>query len=191
MLHMPTRYDFSATLPVIRDLPIRLFGVIRESIVDGPGMRFVIFVQGCPHHCPGCHNPESHDPAGGYLSSTARIWKAASQNPMIRGITFSGGEPFLWGNELYEIGRAARDAGMNVMTYSGYTYEQLLEKAKTEEGVKKLLTVSNYLVDGPYVEAQRDITLQFRGSANQRIWDVTCYPNSDRASLVDFDIVRH
>ena len=191
MLHMPTRYDFSATLPVIRDLPIRLFGVIRESIVDGPGMRFVIFVQGCPHHCPGCHNPESHDPAGGYLSSTARIWKAASQNPMIRGITFSGGEPFLWGNELYEIGRAARDAGMNVMTYSGYTYEQLLEKAKTEEGVKKLLTVSNYLVDGPYIEAQRDITLQFRGSANQRIWDVTCYPNSDRASLVDLDIVRH
>ncbi len=192
MLHMPTRYDFSPSPRIVRDLPIRLFGVIRESIVDGPGMRFVIFVQGCPHHCPGCHNPESHDPAGGYLSSTARIWKAASQNPMIRGITFSGGEPFLWGNELYEIGRAARDAGMNVMTYSGFTYEQLLEKAKTEEGVKKLLTVTNYLVDGPYIEAQRDITLKFRGSANQRIWDVTCYPNTDRASVVDFDKgVRH
>ena len=125
------------------------------------------------------------------MSSTARIWQAASKNPMIRGITFSGGEPFLWGNELYEIGRVAREAGMDIVTYSGFTYEQLLEKAKREEGVRKLLTVTNYLIDGPFVEAQRDITLKFRGSSNQRILDVTCYPNSDRAQVVDFDTVRH
>ena len=191
MLHMPMRYTNLTPVRPIADLPIRLFGAVRESIVDGPGLRFVVFVQGCPHHCPGCHNPESHDPDGGYMSSTARIWQAASKNPMIRGITFSGGEPFLWGNELYEIGRVAREAGMDIVTYSGFTYEQLLEKAKREEGVRKLLTVTNYLIDGPFVEAQRDITLKFRGSSNQRILDVTCYPNSDRAQVVDFDTVRH
>lgn len=185
MLHMPSRRTAPAiTVP---DLPIRLFGVVRESIVDGPQLRFVIFVQGCPHHCPGCHNPESHDPAGGYLSSTARIWNVIRQNPMLRGVTFSGGEPFLWGNELYEIGRAAHEAGLNVMTYTGFTYEKLLEKAKTEEDVRRLLSVTNYLVDGPFVLAERDLSLKFRGSRNQRILDVTCYPNSEAARVLDFD----
>jgi len=187
MLHMPARYTAAFAPAAVADMPIRLFGVVRESIVDGPGLRFVIFVQGCPHHCPGCHNPESHDPAGGYLSSTARIWKVLRENPSLRGVTFSGGEPFLWGNELAEIGRAARESGLDVMTYSGFTYEKLLEKAKTEPGVKKLLTVTNYLVDGPFVEAERDLSLKFRGSRNQRILDVTCYPNSAAAREIDFD----
>lgn len=184
MLHVPQRRTFSPAADTIRDLPIRLFGVVRESIVDGPRLRFVVFVQGCPHHCPGCHNPLSHDPAGGYESSTGRIWRAIQENPMLRGVTFSGGEPFLFGNELYEIGRAARDAGLDVMTYSGYTWEALLEKAKTEEGVHRLLSVTNYLVDGRFVLAERDLSLQFRGSRNQRIWDVTCYPNSTQARLI-------
>jgi len=191
MLHITSHRFVSPQHIAVADMPIRLFGVVRESIVDGPNLRFVVFVQGCPHHCPGCHNPESHDPAGGYMSSTARIWQAASKNPMIRGITFSGGEPFLWGNELYEIGRIARETGMDIVTYSGFTYEQLLEKAKREDGVRKLLTVTNYLIDGPFIEAQRDLNLKFRGSTNQRILDVTCYPNSDRAQVVDFDAVRH
>jgi len=176
------------------DNTITLYGLVTDSIVDGPGFRTAIFVQGCPHHCPGCHNPESHDPAGGYVSSTARIWNVIRQNPMLRGITFSGGEPFLWGNELAEIGRAARDAGMDVMTYSGFTYEQLLEKAKSEDGVRRLLTVTNFLVDGPFVLAQRDLSLKFRGSRNQRILDVTCYPNSENARVLDLDhpsSIRH
>jgi len=187
MLHIPSRRVLSPQHIAVADLPIRLFGVVRESIVDGPNLRFVVFVQGCPHHCPGCHNPESHDPEGGYLSSTARIWKVAEQNPMIRGITFSGGEPFLWGNELAELGRAARSIGWDVMTYTGFTYEVLLEKAKEDEGVRKLLSVTNYLVDGPFVQAQRDLTLKFRGSRNQRILDVTCYPNSPKARVLDWD----
>ena len=187
MLHIPSRRTVSPAHIAAADLPIRLFGVVRESIVDGPNLRFVVFVQGCPHHCPGCHNPESHDPAGGYLSSTARIWNVVRQNPMLRGITFSGGEPFLWGSELYELGRAARDAGLDVMTYTGFTYETLLEKAKNDESVRKLLTVTNYLVDGPFVLAQRDLSLKFRGSRNQRILDVTCYPNSEKARVMDWD----
>ena len=182
MLHAPRRAFVNEYTP--RDLPIRLHGAVRESIVDGPRLRFGIFVQGCPHHGPGCHNPASHDPAGGYVSSTARLWAAIRENPLLRGVTFSGGEPFLWGEELYEIGRAAHEAGLDVMTYSGYTYETLLERAKNEESVQKLLTVTDYLVDGPFILAQRDLTLKFRGSRNQRILDVRCYPNSDNARII-------
>ena len=164
----------------VKSLPIRLAGVISESIVDGPNLRFVIFTQGCPHHCPGCHNPETHDPAGGEETTTDRIWAKIDANPMLKGITFSGGEPFLWGQELAEIGRAAAAKGMNVMTYSGYTYEKLLEMAKHDAGVHALLCVTDYLIDGPYVESLRNLELQFRGSSNQRILEITCYPNSIR-----------
>ena len=185
MLHTP-RYSHTSEITV-EELPIRLFGVARESIVDGPKLRLVVFVQGCPHHCPGCHNPESHDPEGGYMSTTTRIWNAIKENPLLKGVTFSGGEPFLWGHELAAIGKAARAAGLDVMTYTGFTYEKLLERAETEPSVKELLTVTNYLVDGPFVLAERDLNLKFRGSRNQRILDVTCYPNSTAAQLLDFD----
>ncbi len=163
------------------DKPIRLFGTASESIVDGPGVRFVIFVQGCPHHCPGCHNPESHDPSGGKLSSTLDLWKEIQRDPLLTGVTFSGGEPFLWADELADIGAAARDAGLDVMTYTGYTYEQLLKRGETDLSVRRLLTVTNYLVDGRFEQDKRDLTLKFRGSRNQRILDVTCYPNSKNA----------
>lgn len=171
----------------IESLPIRLYGIIRESIVDGPDLRFVVFVQGCPHHCKGCHNPESHDPEGGFLTTTDKIWKTFLKNPMITGITFSGGEPFGWARELAVVGKAVRETGRDVMTYSGYTYEQLLSLAENDKGVHDLLSVTNYLVDGPYIESLRDLTLQYRGSSNQKIRDITCYPNSKNAKIVDFD----
>lgn len=179
MLHSPRRHSFGPD-PLARpaDLPLRLYGTVAESIVDGPGLRFAIFVQGCPHHCPGCHNPLSHDPEGGTLSSTAALWDRILALPHLTGITFSGGEPFAQPAPLAELGRAAQNRGLHVMTYSGYSYETLLEMAKTDDSVHRLLTVTNYLVDGPYLEAKRDLTLKFRGSSNQRILDVTCYPNS-------------
>ena len=170
----------------VASMPIRLFGIARESIVDGPNLRFVVFVQGCPHHCPGCHNPGSHDPEGGKLATTSKIWDAIIKNPLIKGVTFSGGEPFMQPEPLAEIGRAAQEYGLDVMTYTGFTYEQLLEMAKTNEGVHKLLCVSNYLVDGRYIEAERDLTLKYRGSRNQLIRDITCYPNSTNAQIIEF-----
>lgn len=169
----------------IESLPIRLFGVARESIVDGPELRYVIFVQGCPHKCPGCHNPESHAYGGGQLTTTDRVWRDIKKNPLIKGLTFSGGEPFLWGHELSVIARRAISEGMNIMTYSGFTYEHLLKKAETEPSVHELLSVTNYLVDGRYVDALRDLNLHFRGSSNQRIFDVTCYPNSKDAQIIE------
>ena len=178
-LHLPTTRR--RTYNMIEDKPIRLFGTASESIVDGPGVRFVIFVQGCPHHCPGCHNPGSHDLCGGTMSSTLELWNEIRRDPLLTGVTFSGGEPFLWADELAEIGKAAADKGLDVMTYTGYTYEQVLEMAETDPGVKRLLTVTNYLVDGRFEEELRDLSLKYRGSSNQRILDVTCYPNSKNA----------
>ncbi len=169
----------------IEDLPIRLFGVVRESIVDGPQLRYVIFVQGCPHKCYNCHNPESHAYEGGKVTTTAKLWADIQKNPLIKGITFSGGEPFLWGHELALIARKAREHGLDIMTYSGFTYEHLLKKSETEPSVHELLTETNYLVDGRYVDAKRDLSLKFRGSTNQRILDVTCYPNSTSAQQIE------
>ncbi len=176
--------SFSTDTP-IEDIPIRLFGVVRESIVDGPRLRYVIFTQGCPHKCFNCHNPESHSYGGGKLTTTAKLWADIRKNPMIKGITFSGGEPFLWGHELAVIAKKASDAGLDIMTYSGFTYEQLLKKCETEPSVKELLSYTNYLVDGRYIDSMRDLNLKFRGSTNQRILDVTCYPNSTEASEIE------
>ncbi len=176
--------SFSSEEP-IESLPIRLFGIMRESIVDGPRLRYVIFVQGCPHKCAGCHNPSSHAYGGGQLTTTEKIWNDIIKNPMIKGLTFSGGEPFLWGHELAVIAKKAIDRGMDIMTYSGFTYEHLLQKAKTEPSVHELLSVTNYLVDGRYVDAQRNLNLRFRGSTNQRILDITCYPNSQNAAQIE------
>lgn len=165
----------------IKDMPIRLAGIVRESIVDGPDLRFVVFVQGCPHKCEGCHNPETHDFEGGALTTTAKIWAEIEKNPMIKGVTFSGGEPFCQAQALAEIGKAAAERGLHIMTYSGFTYEVLLKKAQEDEGVRALLGVTNYLVDGPFVLAKRDLSVKYRGSRNQRVLDITCYPNSTEA----------
>ena len=181
-LHVPTR---RRTYNLIEDKPIRLFGTASESIVDGPGVRFVIFVQGCPHHCPGCHNPSSHDPRGGTMSSTLELWNEIRRDPLLTGVTFSGGEPFLWADELAEIGKAAADKGLDVMTYSGWTWEELQEMAASDTGVRDLLSVTRYLVDGPFLQAERDLSLRFRGSRNQHIRDIDAWPVSDETVLLD------
>lgn len=148
---------------------IRISGMIDESIVDGPGLRMTVFVQGCPHHCKGCHNPQTHDFDGGEVKSIMEIFESFKENPLLSGITFSGGEPFCQSRPLSRLGQLVKGKGQNVVTYTGYTYEQLLEMSKTDEGVKDLLEVTDILIDGPYVEEKRDLDLKYRGSSNQRI----------------------
>jgi len=150
---------------------IRISGIVEESIVDGPGFRYVVFTQGCPHHCPGCHNPQTHPFEGGTMMDIDDIFKAFCENPLLSGITFSGGEPFCQPKPLYELAVKVHKKGKTVMTYTGYTLEQLEEMH--DIWVKKLLSVSDILVDGPYVEELRDLDLQFRGSSNQRILYLT------------------
>ena len=151
---------------------IRLFGLVGDSIVDGPGFRVSIFTQGCPHHCPGCHNPGSHDFEAGTVWTLDDVEKKFTGNPLLSGITLSGGEPFAQAAACAELARRAHQKGLNVWVYSGYTYEKLLEKAQAEEGVDALLKEADVLVDGPFLLAERSLELDFRGSRNQRLIDL-------------------
>ena len=150
---------------------LRVSGIVEESIVDGPGLRYVIFTQGCTRACPGCHNPQTHPLDGGTLMDTGAIFRRFSENPLLAGITFSGGEPFLQAEALCGLAEAVHAAGRNVMAYTGFTFEELLDKARAEPAVARLLELVYLLVDGPYIEALRDLDLPFCGSANQRLLD--------------------
>ena len=151
---------------------IRLAGVVRESIVDGPGIRMTVFTQGCPHKCEGCHNPQTHDFNGGYMSDTDNILKAVKKDPMLQGITFSGGEPFMQCEPLIELAKACHQQELNVMIYTGFTFEQLYENFDKHPEYKELLEQCDWLIDGRFVLSQRTLNLRYRGSKNQRIIDV-------------------
>ncbi len=174
----------SATAPEpMSDRTIRIAGVIEESIVDGPGIRFVIFTQGCPHHCPGCHNPQTHDFAGGQEVAVSRLLADAQANPLVGGVTLSGGEPFCQPGPLAELAEALRRGGKHIMAYTGYTWEQLLQM--DDPDVRALLRQCDVLVDGPFLQEQRDLTLRFRGSRNQRLIDVPASLAQSRVVLTD------
>jgi anaerobic ribonucleoside-triphosphate reductase activating protein len=152
---------------------LRLNGIVKESIVDGPGLRYVTFAQGCPHHCKGCHNPQTHSFTDGYETDTESVFQDYIKNPLLAGITFSGGEPFCQPAAFAELGRMIQNRGGNVITYTGFIYEDLLEKAKTDSAIGDLLSVTDLLIDGPYIEEQRSLDLLFRGSLNQRLIPLT------------------
>ncbi|MBR0307464.1 MAG: anaerobic ribonucleoside-triphosphate reductase activating protein, partial [Mogibacterium sp.] len=149
---------------------IRMCGIEPESIVDGPGFRYVVFVQGCPHRCPGCHNPESHDFDGGYDITVGEVFEQIMANPNLRGVTFSGGEPFEQTEALLELAHLVKGAGLTLMSYSGYTLEEL--EARHAAATDKLLGLLDILVDGRYIESLRNLTLIYRGSENQRVIDM-------------------
>ncbi|MBQ8614497.1 MAG: anaerobic ribonucleoside-triphosphate reductase activating protein [Ruminiclostridium sp.] len=150
---------------------IRLAGLVPESMVDGPGIRFTIFTQGCPHKCEGCHNPETHDFNSGRLADVDKIFSKIIANPLIKGVTFSGGEPFCQPEPLAYLAALLKEKGYHVMSYSGYTFEELIEKGKSNEHIKNLLSRLDVLVDGRFVLAERSLELRFRGSRNQRVLD--------------------
>ncbi len=152
-------------------MKLQLSGTANDSIVDGPGLRFTIFVQGCPHHCPGCHNPQTHSFEGGTAADTEALLAQIQKNPLLDGVTFSGGEPFCQARALAELGTHIRALGLNIITYTGYTFEYLLAH-REENAFGALLEVTDFLVDGPFLEAQKSYQLHFRGSTNQRILDV-------------------
>ncbi|MGN0970513.1 MAG: anaerobic ribonucleoside-triphosphate reductase activating protein [Aristaeellaceae bacterium] len=149
---------------------IRIAGTVNDSIVDGPGYRYTIFTQGCPHHCPGCHNPQSHDFEGGRVVDTDAILRQVRENPLLDGITLSGGEPFCQPEACRALAEAAHDLGMSVWCYTGYTWEKLMQEA--DPARLALLEAVDVLVDGPFILAQKSLELKFCGSRNQRLIDV-------------------
>lgn len=151
-------------------MELRIAGTANDSIVDGTGIRFTIFTQGCPHHCEGCHNPETHDFSGGEVVDTADLLARIKANPLLDGVTFSGGEPFCQAKALADLGREIKSLGLNIVTYTGYTFEKLYAD-RHENGWGELLAVTDHLVDGPFILAQKDWEIKFRGSSNQRYID--------------------
>lgn len=149
---------------------IHASGVIPESIVDGPGIRYVIFTQGCPHNCPGCQNPQTHAFHGGKQLPVSRIVDDIRHDPLVCGVTLSGGEPMCQPKPLAQLAEKVNSMGKNVIVYSGYTFEELM--GKNDPDVNCLLNQCRYLIDGPFLEDKKSLMLPFRGSTNQRIIDV-------------------
>lgn len=164
---------------------IRIAGVVRESIVDGPGLRFAVFCQGCPHNCEGCHNPATHDFGGGYDCELSKILAAVDENPLLDGVTFSGGEPMCQPEAFALLATELKKRKLNIVTYTGYTYEELVSMAETKPAVGKLLDLTDLLVDGRFIKEQRDLTLLFRGSGNQRIIDMNMTRKNGSLSLAE------
>ena len=144
-------------------MEIRIAGIEPESIVDGEGLRYAIFLQGCNRHCKGCHNPTTHALKGGKLVDTSEIIVDFKRNHLLDGITLTGGEPLLQIDAATDLAKAAQDWGLNVWCYTGYKLEEIPEEAN------KLLKYVDVLVDGAYIEELRNLELEFRGSENQRI----------------------
>ena len=151
---------------------MRIAGFVEESIVDGPGFRIVIFFQGCAHHCFGCHNPETWDFEGGKEVSFDLIKKIIDDNPYADGITLSGGDPLYQIDASTEIAEYAKRKGLDVILYTGFLFEEVLEMTKANQRLKDLLNNVDTLIDGPFILEQRHLSLKFRGSSNQRIIDV-------------------
>ncbi|MBQ2614210.1 MAG: anaerobic ribonucleoside-triphosphate reductase activating protein [Clostridia bacterium] len=164
---------------------LRISGIVPESIVDGPGIRYTVFVQGCPHHCEGCHNPQTHDFDGGRVVSLDGILAEIKKNPLLSGVTFSGGEPFCQPEALTELGKEIKALNLNLVCYSGFTFEELLKLGEKNPAILELLKLTDILIDGKFVLAEKSLMLKFRGSKNQRVLDVPASLTTGTAVLLE------
>lgn len=144
----------------------------RDSIVDGEGLRTVIWFQGCPHHCPGCHNPSSHDFKGGFVKNIDDLITEIKSLKIQDGITFSGGEPMSQPEALLLISKAAKEDNLNLWCFTGYVFEQLIEMSKSNPIYLEVLNYIDVLIDGKFELDQKSLNLKFKGSINQRTIDV-------------------
>lgn len=169
---------------MVDDDKIRIAGVVKESTVDGPGFRYVIFTQGCPHHCEGCHNPDTHSMNGGKLESITALAEDIQKNPLLKGVTLSGGEPFMQAHKLVKLLSMIDLNRYTVMTYTGFEYEYLLRNANNENGYLELLKLTDVLIDGKFELAKKTSQMKFRGSSNQRAINV-------KRSLKEGKVIGH
>jgi anaerobic ribonucleoside-triphosphate reductase activating protein len=160
---------------------IYLAGFIEDSIVDGPGLRTVLFMQGCDKDCPGCHNPDARPMEGGSPYTPEALYEKITSNPLCAGVTFSGGEPLLQAEALLLLARLIKGGGLPLAIYSGDTIEEIIERGSGAQF--ELLAVADVLVDGPFVETEKSLSLPFRGSRNQRILDSARSIREGRAVL--------
>ena len=158
-----------------------IFNIQRYSIHDGEGIRTTVFFKGCPLSCRWCHNPESHNPAGGREMPPEEVAAQLLGNPLTDGLTLSGGEPFAQPEDCLRLARIAHAHGLNVWSYSGWTFEYLRDQGTAAQ--RELLEELDVLVDGPFLLDQRTLALPWRGSRNQRVIDVPASLDSGDAVL--------
>ncbi len=152
-----------------------------DSIVDGEGIRTVIWTQGCAHHCKGCHNGGTWDFKGGFKTTTDEVKKELAKLEGQQGITLSGGDPLFQAEACADIAKYAKEIGFDVWCYTGFTFEVLLKNKKAMD----LLKYVDVLVDGPFILEQKSLNIDFRGSRNQRIIDVKASLKQNKAVLIE------
>ena len=151
-------------------MKIRLSGICHNSLVNGEGVRRVLFTQGCKHNCEGCFNPDTHSFVGGKEYECDEIIKDTLSDILIKGVTFSGGDPFEQALSCSYIAKKIKEKNLNIWCYTGYTFEELLKDNR--EGVREFLSYIDVLVDGKFKNNLKKEGLKFKGSSNQRIIDV-------------------
>ncbi len=161
-----------------------------DSIVDGPGLRAVIWTQGCGHHCKGCQNPQTWDFNGGGLVPIKEVLKALDETEYQTGLTFSGGDPMYQPEACNEIAKYAKKKGMNIWVYTGYTYEEVLKLAEKKPIYMDFLKNTDVLVDGRFVLKELDLNILFRGSRNQRLIDIPKSLKSGEVVLFDEEVYK-
>lgn len=159
----------------------------QDSIVDGTGIRAVIWTQGCEHKCPGCHNPSTHDMNGGFDKDIEELKKEISSLELQDGITFSGGDPFFQSKECAELANHIKSLGMNIWCYTGFTFEKLLKLSNKQPSIMEFLENIDVLVDGLFIISKRSYSAKFRGSSNQRIIDVKKSLETGKTILISED----
>ena len=147
---------------------IRLAGICYNTLVNGIGMRRVFFSQGCTHNCKGCFNPETHSFTKGKMFDIDKLVNEVVSDPLLKGVTFSGGDPFQQAPAFLEFAKKLKQHNINIWSYTGYTFKEILQG--TEEQ-KELLKYVDVLVDGEFkIDLKTDC--KYRGSSNQNIIDV-------------------
>lgn len=168
------------------DNKIRLAGMIYESLSNGPGLRRVLFSQGCRHNCKGCFNPHTHSFEGGELMDMDDIVEDIVNNPMLRGVTFSGGDPLEQAEKFSYIAKKVKESGKSVWVYTGYTFEEILSRINEHTSCEKLIKYVDVLVDGKFDIDKKDEKLKFRGSRNQRVIDVQKSLTTEKVCTINY-----
>ena len=157
-----------------------ILDIIEDTVVDGPGLRTSVYSAGCPHCCPGCHNPESWDVEQGKRFSLDGIMSVIRASEFAN-VTFTGGDPLYQPEAFTKLaGRIKEETGKNIWCYTGYRYETVCRISR----LSTILPYIDVLVDGPFIQELRDTSLLFRGSSNQRLIDV-------QASLRESRVVEY
>lgn len=165
---------------------VRLSGIAFESLVNGPGLRRVLFAQGCIHNCKGCFNPDTHDLKGGQVMDMDKIIKDIKNNPFIKGVTFSGGDCLEQADKFAYMGKKLKELGLNIWCYTGYTYEYILENKDRRAGWSDLLDNIDVLVDGKFQQDKQDSALRYKGSSNQRIINIKESLKSNKVVTIEY-----